>query len=123
MNDHESRRGNAIIKMIAAYTEIMKTLAILPLPVGLPMLLDTVWAEEIETGLVRAHEVIRDIPMNEELTFWARQMIVDWLIGSEFLFRDAEDPAPWKLDLVEFQAIRVLGAAQIVVEELNSDQE
>lgn len=119
--NHQNRHRKAVVNMIAAYGLIMKVLGFLPLPIGIPSLRDSLYAGEVETGLIRAYQALHDLPMDEEAKRFTGQMILDWIAASDVMFRDEEEEASWHLDLVEIQVARILAAADLVQEILNRD--
>lgn len=89
-------------------------LARLPLPIQIPSLRGTLYRDEVGAGLVRAYTALKDLPMDTHARESLREVIRDWLIAVEWMFRDEEDEAGWHLDVVEVQLSRVLASVDVV---------
>lgn len=122
MDAHDERHRSAVVNMISAYTLIMKVLALTPIPIGIAPIMETPYTDEVYEALIRANEVLRDVPMDAEARQYISEIILDWVIGSEWLLSDEEDPAPWKLDIVRLQVQRIKATADIVVAMLYSKE-
>jgi hypothetical protein len=72
-----------------------------------------VYRAEVRAGLVQAVTVVGDLPMDGEARRVVREVIGDWLIAMEFLFRDEEDEAGWHLDVVQTHLRRIGTAIQV----------
>jgi hypothetical protein len=100
--------------LIDAYEKIKKLLSRLPLPVQVPSLQGEVYRGEVRTGLVQAFIVVGDLPMDGEARQVLHEVIGDWLIAVEFMFRDEEDEAAWYLDVVQAQLRRIVATVDVV---------
>ncbi|MFG2002307.1 hypothetical protein ACGFNU_24455 [Spirillospora sp. NPDC048911] len=115
MDDNSERRDVVALGMIAAYGVILKVLAALPVPIALPELMGSMFADEVHEALVRAHQVIEDVPMDEDAMEGAKRTLVDWIAASEMMFSDAEDPETWKVHFIEIQVTRILSTGKAVI--------
>ncbi|MGI5223532.1 hypothetical protein [Actinoallomurus sp. CA-142502] len=121
MDDHQRRHALCVIRMIKAYGLIAKMLMGLPLRIQLPEVGDSIYADEIRKGLVRAYALLKDIPMDADIAWQLGLMIIDWVTACEWLFADDEDAEPWLLDAVEIQIGRIVAGADVVNERLARD--
>lgn len=123
VEDHQRRHREAIVDMIAAYAVIMKLLTKLPLVIEIPSLRDTVFTDEIQTGLITAHNALQDLPMDPDAKQFLGFMILDWVVGADYLFRDEEEPNDWLIDIVEGQIERILVTGDLVADILSPPDE
>jgi hypothetical protein len=114
VDSHQHRHRIATAEIIDAHGEITKLLARLPLPIQIPSLRGTLYRDEVGAGLVRAYTALKDLPMDTHARESLREVIRDWLIAVEWMFRDEEDEAGWHLDVVEVQLSRVLASVDVV---------
>lgn len=122
MDEHEQRHHQAAIDMIGAYALIGKILAMLPLPIGIPPMGEGPYTAEIYRALIHASEAVQDLPMYPIDKSGVIELVLDWIIGSEWLFSDDEDPAPWKLKIVEFQVARIEANGHFLRESFKLDE-
>jgi hypothetical protein len=66
----------------------------------------------VGAGLTRAFTVLADLPIDREAGRVLREVIGDWLIAMDLLFRDEEDEAAWHLEIVQTQIQRITSAIQ-----------
>jgi hypothetical protein len=111
--NHKQRHHAAMAQLIGLYATVEEWLSRLPLRVEVPVLHGgEVYRAEVGAGLVRAFTVLGDLPMDREARRVLREVIGDWLIAMELLFRDEEDEAAWHLDVVQTQLQRITTAIQ-----------
>jgi hypothetical protein len=111
--NHAQRHQTAITQLIDLYEKIEELLSRLPLRIEVPLLQGEVYRAEVRAGLVQAVTVVGDLPMDGEARRVVCEVIVDWLIAMEFLFRDEEDEADWHLDVVQTHLRRIGIAIQV----------
>jgi hypothetical protein len=111
---HAQRHQVAMAGLIDAYVKIKKLLSRLPLLVQVPSLQGELYRGEVRAGLVHAFMVVGDLPMDGEARQVLREVIGDWLIAVEFMFRDEEDEAAWHLDIIQTQLRRILATIEVV---------
>jgi hypothetical protein len=112
-NNHARRHHAAMMQLIDLYATIEEWLSRLPLRIEVPLLYgEEVYRADVETSLTRAFTVLADLPMDREARRVLREVIGDWLIAIEFLFRDEEDEAAWHLDIIQTQIQRITSAIQ-----------
>jgi hypothetical protein len=109
--NHAQRHHAAMMRLVDLYATIEEWLSRLPLRIEVPLLYgEEVYRAEVGTGLTRAFTVLADLPLDREARRVLREVIGDWLIAMEFLFRDEEDEAAWHLDIVQTQIQRITSA-------------
>jgi hypothetical protein len=111
--NHAQRHHAAVRRLIDLYVTIEEWLCRLPLRIDVPLLSgEEVYRAEVGSGLTRAFTVLADLPMDREARRVLREVIGDWLIAVDLLFRDEEDEAAWHLDIVQTQLQRITSAIQ-----------
>lgn len=121
MDDHGKRHDAIEVSVIAAYGVIAKILLALPLPIAIPTVIGSMYADQIHEDLITAHRIMADIPMDDGIRQWTREMILDWITAVDMMFEDAQDPEPWKLDFVDTQIARVLATGRHLRGELTNE--
>ncbi|MBA9005979.1 hypothetical protein [Thermomonospora cellulosilytica] len=122
MDDHERRHLVAEDQLLIAYGVIMRVLAALPLPIKIPSAAN-IHGDHVHHSLLRAYDLIGDIPMKDSTREVIREMVLDWVIAEEIVEDDGKYPARWKLDLADTQHARILAAADQAKVELELPSE
>lgn len=111
--NHMQRHHAAMMQLIDLYSTVEEWLSGLPLRVEVPLLEGGVYRADVRAGLVRAFTVVGDLPMDSDARRVLREVIGDWLIAVELLFRDEEDEAAWHLDVVQTHLQRIGTAIRV----------
>lgn len=124
--DHESRQRDLAKSLVEAYTLIAKLLEMLPLPISIPPRIEGDWTgEKASAAIIKAEDLVWDLPMASSTQRLISQMCLDWVTGHHFGSFDRMYPAPWRLDIVEYAIARIFGQAALVESRLivESDQD
>ncbi|TDD37876.1 hypothetical protein E1287_07415 [Actinomadura sp. KC06] len=114
MEDHNRAIEAAKLRLLATYGLVIKALQMLPIPIEVPAVLDSMWTAEIHESLTRTYDLLNDLPMQEPLRAQVKVMVIDWISAADYLFDAQEEFADWKTDFALIQAERITASWHLV---------
>lgn len=111
MNDpnREGLLQEVALRLIGTYGFVIKVLQGLPVPIQVSAVVTDRFDLEIGRDLVRALDLLADIPMDATYREQVRGLVIDWLTAADYLADAREDFEFWKVDFVATQLYRVKG--------------
>jgi hypothetical protein len=108
--------------IIAAYVRIAKALAMLVLPIELPMHLGKPeFMKDAHAAIVRTLSLIQDQPMGDEVYALLRQSILDWLTALDLVVVHTLSPKAWREDIFAYTIMRCVTEADLALEALTGE--
>lgn len=105
--DRDDLLAEVTLKLVTAFGFVIKALQLLPIPIEVPATVSPYLGGDLEATLVRALDLLGDVPMDAAHREEIRAMVIDWMTAADYLFQAEEHFERWKIEFITTQVTRV----------------